>query len=273
MTTNPKEPQGEVALDREQLRAKLEALKQFKAELDAYEASPYPAQVGEVVLAPQLPLSGQMQEISEVLNAKLDKILEETEQSDAGSLTVLKDYIFAIEKVLFGLLHLDTKHMVKLEELRRLLNDLEHGRRNRLIPRRRAKPADSSDKTILMAHVAALVTVRNKCLREKIETACRHAARLLVARHVKFDSGDQELWEYIRDYRKDLMKEKRGKIASAQYDLYTQIHRTALPRQISEGIENMLTLEKLGAEYGRVMIEIIENNIDDRWSGQDLRSI
>ena len=159
---------------------------------------------------------------------------------------------------------LDEKLVRPLKEIRALLYDLHSGRRNAHIPQGAGTGKDSWEKARLLGRVSALVTLYQKHGVDKtVESACRRAARLLKTKHIVFDSGDlhQELWKYIKNYRKDILRRKRDRHAIDSYIQYSG-------GWVWDDEAGVFLSEVLS---GRELIKLTEQHIIGDFEGRDLR--
>ena len=153
-----------------------------------------------------------------------------------------------------------------LQETKVLLYDLHSGRRNVHIPQGAGRGKDSAEKSELLGRVSALVTLYRKYGGNKtVESACRRAARVLKTAHIIFDSGDreQELWKYIKGYRKDILREKRDPQAALVYMFYTEVWVFD---------EAPVVDYRHGPRSGPELVKMVEQSIIEEFGGRDLRA-
>ena len=199
---------------------------------------------------------GTTEELRDVLNLAILKFPNKDLSSEDWS-DFMRHYLTTIQNFLTVRLELESKYWVPLVELTALLDDLHDGRRNKHIPRRRGGAKDPIEKSVLMGYTAALVTMYHEHYDETVDQACKRAARLLLDRaHVVFDSGnlDQELWKFIRNYRKDILRKKRDKVAVNIYE------------QFAEPLGR-----KPGADRAGRLKGVLEEVIIDYYTRRDLR--
>ena len=182
-------------------------------------------------------------------------------------------YIFYyLERLMLFMHHdmkLDEKLVQPLWEIRTLLFDLHHGRRNVHIPPGAGTGKDPLDKGLLMGQVSALVTLYKEYGHEKtFESASLSVAKFFEKHHVIFDAHGattvEGVGKFICGYHRDVRRDKRDHKAVDVYHVYT--------RGWVVGEEGVVSLDLPRTTTADELIEIIKQHIITDFGGRDLRA-
>ena len=207
-------------------------------------------------------------DLSEMLTDTLNLVAlryPDTNLLDEEWLKYISYYLDQLTFFMSNEMELDDGLVQPLHEIKALLYDLHKGRRNVHIPQVDRRK-DSGEKSMLMGRVVALVTLYKEHGNDKtFESASRRAARFLKAKHIIFDSGGKAVWLFIKDYHRDIRRNKRDRLATDAYNFFTG-------RDWVVHIEEGLLSEPGNVIRPGDLIKIIEQDITTDYGGRDLRA-